>query len=160
VAALLAPFAEVARPRIEAPNEALGEQQAAVARNKPPMRGEAHLVAPPHGQSEREDSIVGPLQAASCGSSITAAAVRRAVAAAVEPGLGLAFVPDVVRALARAVSVAEAIAALRDAAQGGIVELRPESGLGRLTTEERGLCVRGRDDILLSWARLSEERKS
>jgi hypothetical protein len=76
-----------------------------------------------------------------------------AVRGTTDPTMGLAFVPAVVRALSAEMSVAEALAALREAGRSGLIELRPESGLGRLTREERALCVPGVDGIPLSWAR-------
>jgi hypothetical protein len=66
--------------------------------------------------------------------------------------LGLAFVPDVVRALAPAHSVHAIHAALLALARAGRVELRPESGLGRLGAEDRALCP-VTSDLPLSWAR-------
>jgi hypothetical protein len=86
--------------------------------------------------------------------------VAAAVAALVDPRLGLAFVPDLVRGLARASDVSVALAAVREAAQQGLIELRPESGLGRLSEDEQALCVSGPDGTWLSWARLAQEHRS
>ena len=53
---------------------------------------------------------------------------------------GLSFVPDVVRKLAgQGRSVEEARVALFEAAKQGSVELRPESGMGRLSPEDKRL---------------------
>jgi hypothetical protein len=43
--------------------------------------------------------------------------------------------------------------AVREAAQRGLIELRPESGLGRLASDEQALCVAGPEGSRLSWAR-------
>jgi len=66
---------------------------------------------------------------------------------------GLAFVPAVVAALG-----AGAADALLAAARAGLVELRPESGLGRLTAAELAACPTMPDyftggRLPLSWAR-------
>lgn len=68
--------------------------------------------------------------------------------------LGLAFVPDVMRKWGKP----DAQKVLLAAAKQGLVELRPESGLGRLTDKELSLCPRmdpkvDRDRTPLSWAR-------
>lgn len=73
----------------------------------------------------------------------------------VRPGAGLAFVPDAVRALAHR-GVPNVHAALLDAARAGRIELQPESGLGRLSPEELGLCPPGPQGTRLSWARFLE----
>jgi hypothetical protein len=71
----------------------------------------------------------------------------------VEPGYGLAFVPAVVREYGA--PIREAHADLIAAARRGDIELRPESGMGRLSAEELALCVPGPagSDSVLSWAR-------
>ncbi len=79
------------------------------------------------------------------------AAVRRST----RPDLGIAFVPDIVRALAPPHATSAVHAALLDLARTGRVELRPESGLGRLTAEDRALCP-VTSDVPLSWARSLE----
>ena len=74
------------------------------------------------------------------------------VARSLQRESGLIFIPDVVRACG--VSNKRATwARLALAAREGIIELRPESGLGRLSKEERDLCVPGYKDTLLSWMR-------
>jgi hypothetical protein len=72
---------------------------------------------------------------------------------AARPGLGLAFVPDVVRELSAAGTPA-VHAALLELARGRQVELQPESGVGRLTAEELSLCPEGPQRSRLSWARV------
>jgi hypothetical protein len=66
--------------------------------------------------------------------------------------LGLAFVPRVVRVLGPDISGAHAL--LLQAANRGEIELRPESGLGRLTPEELSLCLPGPQGSRLSWIRI------
>src|SRR5262249_41193384 len=66
---------------------------------------------------------------------------------------GLVFVPALVRALGRAVVRDPVHDVLRDAAERGLVELRPESGLARLSEEDLAFCMPGPQGSLLSWAR-------
>lgn len=66
---------------------------------------------------------------------------------------GLSFVPAVVRALGGAPAAARVHAALLEAAKAQRVELRPESGMGRLSAEDRALCVPGPQGSVLSWVR-------
>ena len=67
---------------------------------------------------------------------------------AAENSSGLAFVPDCVAA---GITAAELLRLARD----GAVELRPESGLGRLSAAERDACPRGYEGCVLSWARVA-----
>jgi hypothetical protein len=64
------------------------------------------------------------------------------------PTTGLAPVPTIARALGRDVK-----GALLAAAAAGLVELRPESGVGLLAPDDAELCPRGPDGWPLSWAR-------
>ncbi len=64
------------------------------------------------------------------------------------PTTGLAPVPAIARALGR--DVRDALLA---AAAAGLVELRPESGVGLLAAADAELCPRGPDGWPLSWAR-------
>ena len=75
---------------------------------------------------------------------------------------GLVYVPAMVRfmLLGGAYHATSAIAAIRSAAACGSLELRPESGLGRLSDADRSLCLTTTDyltggRIPLSWARLT-----
>lgn len=74
--------------------------------------------------------------------------------------IGLAFVPAVVeQAMSLGLTMLRAQQALLRLATDEVVELRPESGLGRLTQHEVDLCPTTRDyltdrQVPLSWARL------
>ena len=68
-------------------------------------------------------------------------------------GLGLIFVPDLVAALGSS-DRAQAHDLLRRAAEAGAIELRPESGLDRLSAEERSACLTGPSGQLVSYIRL------
>lgn len=70
-----------------------------------------------------------------------------------DPALGMSFVPAVIHALGPGVVVSEALALLLSAARDGMIELRPEGGLDRLTPEESALCPPGPHGTKLSWAR-------
>jgi len=72
---------------------------------------------------------------------------------------GLVFVPALVRALGGNSARAAVHDALRDAANRGLVELRPESGLGRLSEEDLAFCIPGPQGSHLSWARPIEEAR-
>ena len=73
---------------------------------------------------------------------------------------GMAFVPTVVaRAVAKGLRVLPAQQALLGLARSGSIELRPETGMGRLTHDESDLCPQVTDPMTrkplpLSWARL------
>ncbi|HEU5059183.1 MAG TPA: hypothetical protein VFU21_21770 [Kofleriaceae bacterium] len=70
------------------------------------------------------------------------------------PTTGLAPVPAIARALGpRLPDVRQALLA---AAAAGVVELRPESGVGLLAPADADLCPRGPDGWPLSWARALE----
>jgi hypothetical protein len=69
---------------------------------------------------------------------------------------GLTFVPALVRALGGETARDAVHDALRSAALRGAIELRPESGLGRLSPEDLALCVAGPQGSHLSWARAVE----
>jgi hypothetical protein len=70
---------------------------------------------------------------------------------------GLTFVPKIVRALGGP-AVRDAVhAALIQGAKSGRYELRPESGMGRLSDDDLGLCVPGPQGSHLSWVRRIEE---
>jgi hypothetical protein len=67
--------------------------------------------------------------------------------------LGLSFVPNVVRRLAPDMDVDTTHALLLDASRRGLLELRPESGLGRLSEQDLRDCPPGPQGTRLSWAR-------
>jgi len=75
---------------------------------------------------------------------------------------GLVWVPGLVRLLVESshLTPGQATAAVLSAGQAGLIELRPESGLGRLTEAELALCPTTTDyltggRLALSWARVS-----
>ena len=122
------------------------------------------LVAAPRGRSlaaaadppaARADQTApegaAPVEASN--GSVTPALVLAELRRHVRASVGLAFVPDAVRVLA-ALGVPAVQATLLDAARAGLVELQPESGVGRLTEEELALCPPGPQGTRLSWARL------
>jgi len=71
-----------------------------------------------------------------------------------EPPARLVWVPDLVRSLEAELSVEQAFSALSSLRRSGRAELRPESGIGRLSAEEAALCPLDPDNIPLSHVRL------
>jgi hypothetical protein len=69
---------------------------------------------------------------------------------------GLAFVPKIVASLGPEVDRETAKAALLEAESRGLLELRPETGLGRLSEAELLSCPEGAQGTRLSWARRTE----
>lgn len=86
--------------------------------------------------------------------------VLAALEATLDGALGLSFVPAVIHRLQPEMGVQGARASLLEAAARGLVELRPEGGLNRLTKEELEMCLPGPHGTLLSWARRVEGRPS
>jgi hypothetical protein len=110
------------------------------------------------------DALLAPMcEAAKPSPEKTSPPSRRSVVevaqALVDASVGLAFVPAVVRELATGSSLQEAHTALLEAANAGRIELRPESGLGRLREEDRVLCIPALDGTPLSWLRIVEESR-
>lgn len=89
------------------------------------------------------------------GREATLERVLRAVDEAHDAGLGLSFVPRVVQLLGRELGVGTAKSALVEAASRGLLELRPEGGMARLSRAELELCPPGPQGTWLSWARRS-----
>jgi hypothetical protein len=84
--------------------------------------------------------------------------VHAAVQANIDERLGLAFVPTVVQQLLDGGwTLDDARAGLLAASKAGEVELRPESGMGRLTRAQVLLCPAGFDGTPLSWVRLLDD---
>ncbi len=81
-------------------------------------------------------------------------ALRVALAAAPAP-MGLVRVPEVVASLEASHARTALVAALDALARAGAVELRPESGLQRMSDEDRARCPIGFDGTPLSYARLT-----
>ncbi len=76
-----------------------------------------------------------------------------AVDATRDPRSGLSFVPAIVAKLHADLDAERVTAALLEAAQDGLLELRPEGGIGRLSPKELSLCPPGPQGTRLSWAR-------
>lgn len=76
-----------------------------------------------------------------------------------DPTTGLAFVPEVARALDGRLAGDALRAALVSAARSGLVELRPESGVELLSPADAATCPRGPDGSPLSWLRIVEDRR-
>lgn len=103
-------------------------------------------------------NVAGPPAASDVGTPPPAADVPSSdqVAKLVErhrDASGLTFVPTIVRALGGARARDVVHAELLRGARSGIFELRPESGLGRLSAEDLDLCVPGPQGSRLSWVR-------
>jgi len=79
-----------------------------------------------------------------------------AVDATRDTNTGLSFVPAIVARLRPDLSPDAARAALENAANSGLLELRPEGGINRLSAEELSLCPPGPQGTRLSWARRTE----
>lgn len=62
----------------------------------------------------------------------------------------LVWVPDLVKSLSSLMTPEQARSALLDARQRGLIELRPESGVGRLPAADAALCPRDADGLPLS----------
>jgi hypothetical protein len=79
-----------------------------------------------------------------------------AVDATRDSNTGLSFVPAIVARLRPDLSADAARAVLEHAANSGLLELRPEGGINRLSAEELSLCPPGPQGTRLSWARRTE----
>jgi hypothetical protein len=101
-------------------------------------------------------ALLEPLHRAASGAadSDPLALVMAAAAEQTNPTTGLAFVPEVARALDGRLEGEALRAALVSAARSGMVELRPESGIELLSPAEAAACPRGPDGSPLSWMRL------
>lgn len=84
----------------------------------------------------------------------------RAIDAARDERMGMSFIPRVLSELVPELELEAAQSALLSAAEQGVVELRPEGGLGRLSREDLELCPPGPGGTRLSWARRVAEEGS
>jgi hypothetical protein len=82
--------------------------------------------------------------------------MRALIEDTLDPSTGMAFVPAVVARL-RKLGCKDAHKALLAAYTEGLVELRPESGMGRLSDAELADCIPGWQGCSLSWIRLIGE---
>jgi hypothetical protein len=80
-----------------------------------------------------------------------------AVDATRDPRTGLSFVPTIVARLRPVLDAQAAAAILVAVAREGLLELRPEGGINRLSEEELSMCPPGPQGTRLSWARRTEE---
>jgi hypothetical protein len=94
-----------------------------------------------------------PERAEPPGSGSEIESILAAVDAANDARSGLSFVPDVVKRLDPVLDAASARRALLAAASSGLLELRPEGGLHRLSEADLALCPPGPQGTRLSWAR-------
>jgi hypothetical protein len=69
---------------------------------------------------------------------------------------GLSFVPTIVKQLRPELDAKAAAAMLVAAAGEGLLELRPEGGINRLSEEELSMCPPGPQGTRLSWVRRTE----
>jgi hypothetical protein len=86
----------------------------------------------------------------------TLSSLMSAVDATRDAQTGLSFVPSIVLRLRPSFSSDAAREALLKAAHSGLLELRPEGGINRLSPEELSLCPPGPQGTRLSWARRTE----
>jgi hypothetical protein len=77
----------------------------------------------------------------------------KALDATTDASVGLSFIPSLASRLPARSSPDRVKALLLEAAGQGLIELRPEGGLNRLSAEERALCPEGPQGTRLSWAR-------
>jgi len=83
--------------------------------------------------------------------------ILRAIDAARDEQIGLSFIPRVMELLAGELDVAAVKRTLLEAESRGLVELRPEGGLGRLSDREMQACPEGLHGTRLSWARRRDQ---
>ncbi|HWZ89966.1 MAG TPA: hypothetical protein VNW92_13985 [Polyangiaceae bacterium] len=82
--------------------------------------------------------------------------VLSAVEATRDSRTGLSFVPAIVAKLRPELNAQTAAAILVAVAGDGLLELRPEGGINRLSEEELAMCPPGPQGTRLSWARRTE----
>lgn len=114
------------------------------AKGQPPRSVERAFVAELLQALPQDASPAGPADALG------------AVIAALQGAKESVFVPELVRQLASRVPSARVKELLLLAARSGRVELRPESGIGLLSAEDRELCPITRDGTPLSYVRLTD----
>lgn len=85
--------------------------------------------------------------------------VRGAVLSLRDEDTALARVPELSRQLRPQANATEVKDALLAACRRGELELRPEGGIGRLTSDDAALCPVGAGGVPLSWVRLTEGQR-
>jgi hypothetical protein len=103
------------------------------------------------------DAILAPFTAERPRSAPETSADVTALIDANRESSGLTSVPKLVRLLGGAKVRAAVHAELLREARAGRVELRPESGMGRLSADDAALCIPGPQGSHLSWVRRIEE---
>lgn len=84
------------------------------------------------------------------------ASIASAITALANEDSGLARVAEVSRRVHNRFDTKRVTTELLEKAAQGIIELRPEGGLGRLSAEDAALCPRGAGGLPLSWVRMKE----
>lgn len=110
----------------------------------------------PHGHVEPDRTVQtdGRLERESDGRDDPVALVVAEARGQASATTGLAYVPQVVRALGDRLDVDALRTALVRAATSGLIELRPESGIELLSAADAAACPRGPDGSPLSWVRV------
>ena len=114
------------------------------------LRGFVSAAPPRPIGSTRDDRVTG-----------TKLALLRDIGASIDEhreSSGLTWVPKLVRALGGLPAREAVHAELLRGARAGQLELRPESGMGRLSEEDAALCLAGPQGSRLSWVRRIEEK--
>jgi len=106
---------------------------------------------PPAARAARMPLATSQAENTPSGSPMTK--LLSAVDATRDPRTGLSFVPAIVARLKTELDSSRVTAALLKAAQDGLLELRPEGGIQRLSPEELQVCPPGPQGTRLSWAR-------
>ena len=114
------------------------------------MREEARALA-----DEASKALDGVATDPSSGNHHEARAlVLEAAQNLVMEGIGLVYVPELVQSLADRLLREQVHQVLSEAAQRGELELRPESGLDRLSPGDRAACLVGPSGRLVSYVRM------
>jgi hypothetical protein len=117
----------------------------------------AGVLAESSRAGKRTPSVESALTSARNGEKqVLVSRVLSAVEATRDARTGLSFVPAIVAKLRPELNAQAAAAILVAAAGDGLLELRPEGGINRLSADELALCPPGPQGTRLSWARRTE----